>query len=173
MSLSQASTRTLTATDIWITGKWIFDLRTYTHFHFIQIRFQKVHKRSGKGHAYLLKHGSRFNFSLQLNDGILTQKVTILLLFSFLSYPFSLYPTADVYLSCMYPVSKQPEVYEQIYSWRNVLDDWKATHGGHTRIMMTEAYANISFTMRYYQSDDGRKGCKSSWSHDRIFSANI
>lgn len=53
----------------------------------------------------------------------------------------------------------QPEVYEQIYSWRGVLDDWKKTHGGETKIMMTEAYANMTFTMRYYQSDDGtRKG---------------
>lgn len=50
-------------------------------------------------------------------------------------------------------------MYEQIYSWRNVLDEWKKTHGGETRIMMTEAYANITFTMRYYQSEDGtRKG---------------
>lgn len=33
------------------------------------------------------------------------------------------------------------------------------THGGETKIMMTEAYANMTFTMRYYQSDDGtRKG---------------
>lgn len=53
----------------------------------------------------------------------------------------------------------QPEVYDEIYSWRDLLDEWKETHGGETRIMMTEAYANITFTMRYYQSDDGlRKG---------------
>ena len=46
-----------------------------------------------------------------------------------------------------------------IYSWRDVLDDWKTNHGGETRILMTEAYANLTFTMRYYQSDDGlRKG---------------
>lgn len=53
----------------------------------------------------------------------------------------------------------QPEVYDMIYSWRDVLDEWKKTHGGETKIMMTEAYANMTFTMRYYESDDGtRKG---------------
>lgn len=46
-----------------------------------------------------------------------------------------------------------------MYSWRDVLDDWQKAHGGETRIMMTEAYTNITFTMKYYQSDDGsRKG---------------
>lgn len=53
----------------------------------------------------------------------------------------------------------QPEVYDVIYSWRDLLDDWKKTHGGDTRVLLTEAYANLTFTMRYYQSDDGlRKG---------------
>ncbi|XP_058449982.1 maltase 2-like [Malaya genurostris] len=50
-----------------------------------------------------------------------------------------------------------PEVYEMVYEWRNLLDDWKLTHGGPTRIMMTEAYANITFTMRYYRSADGTR----------------
>lgn len=48
-----------------------------------------------------------------------------------------------------------------MYSWRDVLDDWQKAHGGETRIMMTEAYTNISFTMKYYESDDGtRKGAQ-------------
>lgn len=44
-----------------------------------------------------------------------------------------------------------------IYTWRSVLDEWKKSYGGDTRIMMTEAYANISFTMRYYESEDGKR----------------
>lgn len=53
----------------------------------------------------------------------------------------------------------QPEVYDIIYSWRDLLDDWKKTHGGETKVLLTEAYANMTFTMKYYQSDDGlRKG---------------
>ncbi len=51
----------------------------------------------------------------------------------------------------------QPEVYDMIYEWRQLLDEWKEEYGGDTRIMMTEAYANITFTMRYYQSDDGKR----------------
>lgn len=51
----------------------------------------------------------------------------------------------------------QPEVYDIIYSWRDLLDEWKKSHGGETKIMMTEAYANMTFTMRYYQSDDGTR----------------
>lgn len=51
------------------------------------------------------------------------------------------------------------EVYDVIYAWRDLLDDFKKQYGGDTRIMMTEAYTNITFTMKYYESDDGlRKG---------------
>jgi alpha-glucosidase len=46
-----------------------------------------------------------------------------------------------------------------IYQWREVLDEWKTKHNTETKIMMTEAYANTSFTMKYYESEDGmRKG---------------
>ncbi|CAO1372653.1 unnamed protein product [Diamesa tonsa] len=50
-----------------------------------------------------------------------------------------------------------PEVYDIVYQWREVLDDWQVTYGGETRIMMTEAYANITYTMKYYESDDGKR----------------
>lgn len=50
-----------------------------------------------------------------------------------------------------------PEMYDMVYQWRTLLDDWTRDHGGPTRIMMTEAYANISFTMKYYQSSDGSR----------------
>ena len=49
------------------------------------------------------------------------------------------------------------EVYDMIYQWREVLDLWKKNNGGDTRIMMTEAWANITFTMKYYESDDGKR----------------
>jgi alpha-glucosidase len=44
-----------------------------------------------------------------------------------------------------------PEVYDMILEWRAVLDEWTAVNGGESKIMMMEAYANISFTMRYYE----------------------
>lgn len=42
-----------------------------------------------------------------------------------------------------------------IYQWRDVMDQYQAEHGGETRIMMSEAYANETFTMKYYESEDG------------------
>jgi len=47
------------------------------------------------------------------------------------------------------------EVYDMIYQWRVVLDEYQRDHQGETRIMMSEAYANETFTMKYYQSADG------------------
>ncbi len=40
-----------------------------------------------------------------------------------------------------------------IYQWREVLDEEEFS--GETRIMMSEAYANETFTMKYYESADG------------------
>lgn len=41
-----------------------------------------------------------------------------------------------------------------IYQWRAVLDEYTE---GPTRIMMSEAYANDTMTMKYYQSNDGSR----------------
>ncbi|XP_055847890.1 maltase 2 isoform X2 [Episyrphus balteatus] len=52
-----------------------------------------------------------------------------------------------------------PEVYEIIYSWRELLDKYKEDNGGPTRIMMTEAYANVTCLMNFYEDESGlRKG---------------
>ncbi|XP_058058425.1 maltase 2-like [Anopheles bellator] len=48
------------------------------------------------------------------------------------------------------------EDYDMVYQWRALLDDWSRQYGGDSRIIMTEAYANITFTMRYYhEGEDG------------------
>lgn len=44
-----------------------------------------------------------------------------------------------------------------IYQWRVVMDDYERDHQGGTRILMSEAYANETFTMKYYQSADGTR----------------
>lgn len=48
-------------------------------------------------------------------------------------------------------------VYDVVRDWRQIIDDWTATNGGDSKIIMTEAYTNTSFTMKYYQSDDGKE----------------
>uniref|UniRef100_A0A182K2M2 alpha-glucosidase n=1 Tax=Anopheles christyi TaxID=43041 RepID=A0A182K2M2_9DIPT len=50
-----------------------------------------------------------------------------------------------------------PDTYEVIAHWRTVLDDFVHQNGGDTVIMMTEAYANLSMTLRYYESDDEKQ----------------
>lgn len=44
----------------------------------------------------------------------------------------------------------KPECYNVIYAWRDLLDAWQDEHQTETKIIMTEAYANLTFTMRYY-----------------------
>ncbi|XP_058984695.1 maltase 2 isoform X2 [Musca domestica] len=51
-----------------------------------------------------------------------------------------------------------PEVYDMLYHWRNLLDEYTEKHGGPARIMMTEAYADLKFLMDYYENADGSKG---------------
>ncbi|XP_055375861.1 maltase 2-like isoform X2 [Condylostylus longicornis] len=50
------------------------------------------------------------------------------------------------------------ESYEMIYHWRDLLNKYKEENGGDTRILCTEAYANISFTVDYYEDINGRQG---------------
>lgn len=49
---------------------------------------------------------------------------------------------------------RQPECYNIIYAWRDLLDAWQDEHQTETKIIMTEAYANLTFTMRYYGAAD-------------------
>ncbi|KAI8125284.1 Maltase 2 [Lucilia cuprina] len=51
-----------------------------------------------------------------------------------------------------------PEVYDMLYHWRALLDDYSQAHGGAARIMMTEAYADLKFLMDYYENKEGAKG---------------
>lgn len=49
------------------------------------------------------------------------------------------------------------EMYDMIYQWRTLLDDWQTQNGGDTRIMMTEAYANNTFLAKFFTSSDGKR----------------
>lgn len=49
------------------------------------------------------------------------------------------------------------EVYDVVFDWRTLLDNYQAEHGGDTRVMLTEAYTNASKTVEYY-GKNGRIG---------------
>lgn len=53
-----------------------------------------------------------------------------------------------------------PETYDVVYHWRKLLDNYKKENGGDTPVMLTEAYANISSVMDYYESKDGVQGAQ-------------
>uniref|UniRef100_A0A1L8DQT7 alpha-glucosidase n=2 Tax=Nyssomyia neivai TaxID=330878 RepID=A0A1L8DQT7_9DIPT len=65
-------------------------------------------------------------------------------------------PNSYGYLDHIY-TKDLDEMYDMIYQWRELLDKWQATHGGDTRIMMTEAWVNGDLNIRYYQ-DGERQG---------------
>ncbi|XP_058449986.1 maltase 2-like [Malaya genurostris] len=50
----------------------------------------------------------------------------------------------------------QDASYELIYDWRELFDTW-STKSGSTKLMMTEAYADLEHTMRWY-GDEKRNG---------------
>ncbi|XP_053607308.1 maltase 2-like [Plodia interpunctella] len=50
------------------------------------------------------------------------------------------------------------ELYDIVYEWRKFVDDYKIKNGGDTRVLFSEAYANISMTMLYYGDEDGSLG---------------
>ncbi|KAF5284654.1 hypothetical protein FQR65_LT13485 [Abscondita terminalis] len=44
----------------------------------------------------------------------------------------------------------QPETYDMVYQWRALLDEYQKTHGGDTRVMMTESYSDAAQLFPYY-----------------------
>lgn len=47
----------------------------------------------------------------------------------------------------------QPETYDMLYQWRQLLDDYQKQHGGDTRVMMTESYASEDKLFGYYGNE--------------------
>ncbi|KAJ8874366.1 hypothetical protein PR048_025214 [Dryococelus australis] len=61
-------------------------------------------------------------------------------------------PTDENYLDHIY-TQNQPESFDMIQQWREVLDEYKRKDGA-TRAMSTEAYADISTIFKYYGTKD-------------------
>lgn len=67
----------------------------------------------------------------------------------------------DVYGTCYHEhiyTRDQPETYELVYEWRELLENYTKTHGGSSKILMTEAYATLDRELLYYGNSEGRKG---------------
>lgn len=63
-------------------------------------------------------------------------------------------PLSHCYLNHIY-TTDQNETYDMLYQWRELLEAFKATNGGDTRILMSEAYASLTNIQRYY--GDGKR----------------
>ena len=61
------------------------------------------------------------------------------------------------YLKHIYTQS-QDETFDMVYQWRELLDAYKTTNGGDTRVMLTEAYVDIDLMMKFYDDGQGRLG---------------
>ncbi|XP_072936992.1 maltase A1-like [Epargyreus clarus] len=50
------------------------------------------------------------------------------------------------------------ELYDVVYEWRAGVDRWQEENGSETKVLLAEAYANISMTMLYYGDERGTLG---------------
>ncbi|XP_055681571.1 maltase 2-like [Lutzomyia longipalpis] len=62
-----------------------------------------------------------------------------------------------------------PKSYQQVYDWRKYLDSYAEEHGTDTKVLLTEAYTNITNTMKWQMSEDGtQKGAHFSFNFNLI-----
>lgn len=52
----------------------------------------------------------------------------------------------------------QDETYEKVQEFRVLIDNYNEAHPDTTRVLFTEAYANITFTMKYFIDEKGNLG---------------
>ncbi|XP_028038901.1 maltase A1-like [Bombyx mandarina] len=60
------------------------------------------------------------------------------------------------------------ELYDVVYEWREFLDEYNKNHGGDTRVVFSEGYANVTMTMLYYGNEDGAIGAHFPFNFDFI-----
>lgn len=56
-----------------------------------------------------------------------------------------------------------------IYDWRKLLEDYSRENNLTTKILMTEAYASIEDTMRFYHSENGTLGAHMPFNFQLIY----
>ncbi|KAL0894367.1 hypothetical protein ABMA27_012990 [Loxostege sticticalis] len=62
------------------------------------------------------------------------------------------------------------DLYDVVYAWRDLSDQFKEETGSDTKIMLAEAYANITMTMLYYGNERDRQGAHFPFNFDFITS---
>ncbi|CAH0700922.1 unnamed protein product [Spodoptera exigua] len=60
------------------------------------------------------------------------------------------------------------ELYDVVYEWREFIDEYNKQHGGDTRVLFSEGYANITMTMLYYGNEKGKIGAHFPFNFDFI-----
>ncbi|CAK1603627.1 unnamed protein product [Parnassius mnemosyne] len=62
------------------------------------------------------------------------------------------------------------ELYDVVYEWRDFVDRWQEDNQAETKVLLAEAYANITMTMLYYGNERGRIGAHFPFNFDFITS---
>ncbi|CAG5048088.1 unnamed protein product [Parnassius apollo] len=62
------------------------------------------------------------------------------------------------------------ELYDVVYEWRDFVDAWQEDNQAETKVLLAEAYANITMTMLYYGDERGRIGAHFPFNFDFITS---
>lgn len=75
---------------------------------------------------------------------------------SFPDEPRTYNPNCDRYDECyldhIYTMD-QPETYDMAYQWRKLVDDFSTSHKVEPKVLMTESYARIDLTLKYYGNE--------------------
>ncbi|XP_065090956.1 maltase 2-like [Ochlerotatus camptorhynchus] len=66
-------------------------------------------------------------------------------------------PLVYEYLNHIY-TQNLPETVDMVYQWRAVMDEYKMQYGGDTRVLMTEAWSDLSVLKTYFEDENGRQG---------------
>lgn len=80
-------------------------------------------------------------------------------------------PDDNCYTQKVYTEDRE-ETYDQVYQWRELLDDFKKRHGGDSKILMTESYSHLPLTLRYY-GDGNREGSHVPFNFEMIMKTNL
>lgn len=77
----------------------------------------------------------------------------------------------DCYLKHIYVMDQDP-TYDMAYQWRKLVDDFSSSHGVDPKVLMTESYASINLTQKYY-GNSTVKGSQIPFNFELIKRVNI